>query len=49
MKEIVDTAVPVCKSSAPSEEGGSVRAPGQGKRRFHEEHDRLGIYVDDDV
>ena len=27
MKEIVDTAVLYVKSSAPSEEGGSVRAP----------------------
>ena len=49
MKEIMDTAVRYVKTSAPSEEGGSVRAPGQGSARFHEEHDRLGIYVDDDV
>ena len=37
------------KSAEAAEHAGGIRAPGEGIEKFHADHDRNGIYVDDAV
>ena len=49
MDDTIRRAIEYIKGAEPAEQGGGVRAPGEGILKFHKEHDEQGIYVDDSV
>lgn len=49
MRETIRRAIEYIKTAEPAENSGSIHAPGEGSERFHAEHDKLGIFVDDNV
>ena len=49
MEDTIRRAIEYIKAAEPAENGGGVRAPGEGILKFHKEHDEQGVYVDDSV
>lgn len=49
MEETIRRAIEYVKSAELSEQGRDITAPGEGRLRFHKEHDEKGIFVDDGV